>query len=105
MTNKSSRGNQHICIVHPYTCLLSTSLAVLVNGSKHITDILRLTRKASVGMYYTYVLITPTTLVCHCLLFSTAIPTSLFIKQLFFILYIIISHCQIVYTCVEIVYI
>ena len=43
-----------------------------------------LTRKASVGMYYTYVLITPTTLVC--LLFSTAIPTSLFIKQLFFIL-------------------
>ena len=29
-------------------------------------------------------LITPTTLVC--LLFSTAIPTSLFIKQLFFIL-------------------
>ena len=36
-TNKSSRGNQHIYIVHPYTCLLSTSLAVLVNGSKHIT--------------------------------------------------------------------
>ena len=35
-------------------------------------------------MYYTYVLIFPTTLVC--LLFSTAIPTSLFIKQLFFIL-------------------
>ena len=23
--------------VHPYTCLLSTSLAVLVNRSKHIT--------------------------------------------------------------------
>ena len=43
-----------------------------------------LTRKASVGMYYTYVLITPTTLVC--LLFSTAIPTSLFNKELFFIL-------------------
>ena len=39
-------------------------------------------------MYYTYVLITPTTLVC--LLFSTAIPTSLFIKQLFFILVIYI---------------
>ena len=35
-------------------------------------------------MYYTYVLITPTTLVC--LHFSTTIPTSLFIKQLFFIL-------------------
>ena len=33
-------------------------------------------------MYYTYVLITPTTLVC--LLVSTAIPTSHFIKQLFF---------------------
>ena len=36
-------------------------------------------------MYYIYVLIIPTTLVC--LLFSTAIPTSLFnFKQLFFIL-------------------
>ena len=35
-------------------------------------------------MYYTYVLITPTALVC--LLFSTAIPTSLFLKQLIFIL-------------------
>ena len=40
-------------------------------------------------MYYTYVLIIPTTLVC--LLFSTAIPTSLFIKQLFF------------YTCIYII--
>ena len=48
-----------------------------------------LTRKASVGMYYTYVLITPTTLVC--LLFSTAIPTSLFIKQLFFVLVILMT--------------
>ena len=27
----------YVYIVHPYTCLLSTSLAVLVNGSKHIT--------------------------------------------------------------------
>ena len=63
---------------------LSTSLAVLVNGSLNISH--NLTRKASVGMYYAYVLITPTTLVC--LLFSTAIPTSLFIKQLFFILVI-----------------
>ena len=50
-----------------------------------------LTRKASVGMYYANVLIIPTTLVC--LLFSTAIHTSLFIKQLFFIL-VIISFCD-----------
>ena len=59
--------------------------------------------KASVGMYYTYVLITPTTLVC--LLFSTAIPTSLFIKQLFFILVLLyndssylLRYCWIFYS-------
>ena len=46
-----------------------------------------LTRKASVGMYYTYVLITPTTLVC--LLFSTAIPTSRFIKHFILVLSIL----------------
>ena len=75
-TNKSSRGNQHICIVHPYACFLSTSLAVLMNEVKVSHN---LTRKASVGMYYTYVLITPSTPVC--LLFSTAIPTSLSLSK------------------------
>ena len=37
MANKSSRDNQHICIVHPYTCFLSTSLAVSVNRSRSIS--------------------------------------------------------------------
>ena len=52
--------------------VLSTSLTVLVN----IVVSHNLTRKSSVGMYHTYVLIIPTTLVCF---FSTVIPTSLFI--------------------------
>ena len=48
------------------------------------TDIAKLVlKKASVGMYYTYVLIIPTILVC--LLFSTAIPTSLFIISNYFL--------------------
>ena len=70
--------------------MYSTSLHLLFSSDYVIllllfTDTAKLVlKKASVGMYYTYVLITPTTLVC--LLFSTAIPTSLFIKQLFFIL-------------------
>ena len=50
--------------------------------------------KASVGMYYNmYVLIIPTTLVC--LLFSTAIPTSLFN---FFLLLFVYTHIHIVCT-------
>ena len=32
------RDNQHIRIVHPYACLLSTTLAVLVNKSSSITQ-------------------------------------------------------------------
>ena len=66
--------HQLIRIVHPYTCFLSTSLAVSVNRSSIISH--TLTKNARVGLYYTYVLIIPTTLVC--LLFSIVIPTSLF---------------------------
>ena len=58
-----------------------------------------LTRKASVGMYYTYVLIAPTTLVC--LLFSTAIPTSLFIKQLFFVLVVLCNVTHVHVQCIH----
>ena len=37
-TNKSNREYQHIGIVHPYTCFLSTSLAISVNRSSSITQ-------------------------------------------------------------------
>ena len=52
---------------------LTTSLAVSVN-SRSITQSDK--KSKHIEMYYTYMLIIPTTLVC--LLFSTAIPTLLF---------------------------
>ena len=82
--------NQHICIVHPYTGFLSTGLAVSVNRSKSITRSDEKSKRSDV--LYMYVLIIPTAHVC--LLFSTAIPISLFdFKQLFFIL-VVLLECE-----------
>ena len=46
------RDNQHIRIVHPYACLMSTTLAVLVNGSMYIVVSHSLMSLKKQGHYY-----------------------------------------------------
>ena len=53
-TNKNSRDNQHIRIVHPYACYLSTSLAVLVNRSSSITQSDEKSKCRDVHVLYIY---------------------------------------------------
>ena len=79
-TNKSSKDDQHIRVVHPYVCFFSSDCVILpllfIDTAK-----LNCSQKANVGMYYTYALIIPTTR-----LFALALLPLLHFSTLFFIL-------------------
>ena len=56
----STRDNQHIRIVHPYAYFFVVQAYIAVSV-KQVVVSHNLTRNASVGMYYTYMLIIPIT--------------------------------------------